>query len=83
VATPARRPGWTQAALGAEEAGWLGGLQPLGERPGVELFHGSPRDPVWDYVLTEQVALISILETTATADPRRAQPHRAGARLGR
>jgi len=56
---------WTQAALGAEEAGWLGGLQPLGERPGVELFHGSPRDPVWDYVLTEQVALISILETTA------------------
>jgi diadenosine tetraphosphatase ApaH/serine/threonine PP2A family protein phosphatase len=56
---------WTQEALGAEEAGWLRGLQPQAERPGVELFHGSPRDPVWDYVLTEQVALISILETTA------------------
>jgi len=56
---------WTQAVLGAEQADWLRGLEPLGERPGVELFHGSPRDPVWDYVLTEQVALISILETTA------------------
>jgi predicted phosphodiesterase len=56
---------WTQGSLGTEEADWLRGLQPLAERPGVELFHGSPRDPVWDYVLTEQVALISILETTA------------------
>jgi predicted phosphodiesterase len=56
---------WTQAVLGAEEANWLRGLQPFGERPGVELYHGSPRDPVWDYVLSEQVALISILETTA------------------
>jgi diadenosine tetraphosphatase ApaH/serine/threonine PP2A family protein phosphatase len=56
---------WTQAVLGVEESGWLRALQPLAERPGVQLFHGSPRDPVWDYVLTEQVALISILETTA------------------
>jgi predicted phosphodiesterase len=56
---------WTQAALGTEEAAWLRAREPLAERPGVELFHGSPRDPVWDYVLTEQVALISILETTA------------------
>jgi diadenosine tetraphosphatase ApaH/serine/threonine PP2A family protein phosphatase len=56
---------WTRAALGAAEADWLRGLEPLAERPGVELFHGSPRDPVWDYVLTEQIALISILETTA------------------
>jgi predicted phosphodiesterase len=56
---------WTQGVLGEDEADWLRSLRPLGERPGVELFHGSPRDPVWDYVLTEQVALISILETTA------------------
>jgi diadenosine tetraphosphatase ApaH/serine/threonine PP2A family protein phosphatase len=56
---------WTQGVLGDEEASWLRGLQPLAERPGVELFHGSPRDPVWDYVLSEQIALISILETTA------------------
>jgi len=56
---------WTQAVLGTEEATWLRAREPLAERPGVELFHGSPRDPVWDYVLTEQVALISILETEA------------------
>jgi predicted phosphodiesterase len=56
---------WTQATLSVGEAEWLRSLQPLAERPGVELFHGSPRDPVWDYVMTEQVALISILETTA------------------
>jgi predicted phosphodiesterase len=56
---------WTQTVLGADEAAWLRELEPLGERPGVELFHGSPRDPVWDYVLTEQIALISIVETTA------------------
>ncbi len=56
---------WTAGVLGEPQAAWLGGLSPSGEREGVELYHGSPRDPVWDYVLTEQVALISILETTA------------------
>jgi predicted phosphodiesterase len=56
---------WTRTALHSEEAEWLRGLEPLAKRPGVELFHGSPRDPVWDYVLTEHVALISILETAA------------------
>jgi predicted phosphodiesterase len=56
---------WTQVVLGAEEAAWLRGLAPQAEQPGVELFHGGPHDPVWEYVLTEQVALISILETTA------------------
>ncbi|HEX4526964.1 MAG TPA: metallophosphoesterase family protein [Gaiellaceae bacterium] len=56
---------WTREVLGEREAGWLRELSPSAERPGVELYHGSPRDAVWDYVLSEQVALISILETTA------------------
>jgi predicted phosphodiesterase len=56
---------WTRGVLGEPEAGWLRELSPSAERPGVELYHGSPRDAVWDYVLSEQVALISILETTA------------------
>ena len=56
---------WTTNELAAPQAAWLRGLSPTAERSGVELYHGSPRDPVWDYVLTEQVALISILETTA------------------
>ena len=54
---------WTREVLGEEQATWLRTLEPQGHRPGVELFHGSPRDAVWDYVLSEQVALISILET--------------------
>ena len=56
---------WTREVLGEEEAAWLRTLAPQALRPGVELFHGSPRDAVWDYVLTEQVALISLLETEA------------------
>ncbi|HVC88410.1 MAG TPA: metallophosphoesterase family protein [Gaiellaceae bacterium] len=56
---------WTRDELGAEQADWLRTLAPSAEREHVELFHGSPRDAVWDYVLSEQVALISILETTA------------------
>lgn len=56
---------WTRSVLGAEQDAWLRTLAPQAVRPGVELFHGSPRDAVWDYVLTEQVALISILETEA------------------
>ena len=32
---------------------------------GAELFHGSPRDPVWDYVLTEDAARWTFAATTA------------------
>ena len=56
---------WTREVLGAEQAEWLRTLAPQAARPGAALFHGSPRDAVWDYVLTEQVALLSILETDA------------------
>ena len=43
---------WTQDVLEAGHADWLRSLAPRAEREGVQLFHGSPRDPVWDYVLT-------------------------------
>ena len=56
---------WTRTVLGEEQTGWLRTLDPQALRPGVELFHGSPRDAVWDYVLSEHVALISIIETEA------------------
>ena len=32
------------------------GLSPSGEVEGVDLFHASARDPVWEYVLTEEAA---------------------------
>jgi diadenosine tetraphosphatase ApaH/serine/threonine PP2A family protein phosphatase len=56
---------WTKAQLGDEQRVWLGTLEPLGERAGVELFHASPRDPVWDYVLSEEAAITSLALTTA------------------
>jgi diadenosine tetraphosphatase ApaH/serine/threonine PP2A family protein phosphatase len=56
---------WTRGVLGDEQRDWLAGLEPTAERDGVELFHGSPRDPVWDYVLTDEIALESFERTTA------------------
>jgi predicted phosphodiesterase len=56
---------WTRGVLGDTQRAWLEGLEPAARRAGVELFHGSPRDPVWDYVLSEQSALASLAETTA------------------
>ena len=38
----------------------------LATRPGAELFHGSPRDPVWDYVLSEDAARHTF---AATSEP--------------
>jgi predicted phosphodiesterase len=45
---------------------WLRTLEPSGTREGIELHHGSVRDPVWEYVLSEEAA-ISCLELQ-TAD---------------
>jgi diadenosine tetraphosphatase ApaH/serine/threonine PP2A family protein phosphatase len=56
---------WTRGVLGNEQREWLQGLEPTAERDAVELFHGSPRDPVWDYVLTDEIALASFERTTA------------------
>jgi diadenosine tetraphosphatase ApaH/serine/threonine PP2A family protein phosphatase len=56
---------WTQGVLSAENADWLRSLRPSGEREGVELYHGSPRDPVWDYVLSDEIATASLRLTVA------------------
>jgi diadenosine tetraphosphatase ApaH/serine/threonine PP2A family protein phosphatase len=56
---------WTRSVLREPQAGWLSGLEPTSERDGAQLFHGSPRDPVWDYVLSADTARTSILATTA------------------
>src|SRR6187551_2018762 len=42
---------WTQAALDDDARSFLGSLRPSGARVGAQLFHASPLDPVWDYVL--------------------------------
>jgi predicted phosphodiesterase len=47
---------WTRSVLTPDELEVLAHLHPTGERSGVSLFHGSIRDPVWEYVLTADVA---------------------------
>jgi diadenosine tetraphosphatase ApaH/serine/threonine PP2A family protein phosphatase len=61
----ARAARWTREVLDAAHRDWLAGLSPSAQRDGAELFHASPRDPVWDYVLSEGVALQSLLLTEA------------------
>jgi diadenosine tetraphosphatase ApaH/serine/threonine PP2A family protein phosphatase len=56
---------WTQEVLSDEARTYLAGLEPLAKVDGVELFHASPRDPVWDYVLTAEGALDALDLTEA------------------
>jgi diadenosine tetraphosphatase ApaH/serine/threonine PP2A family protein phosphatase len=42
---------WTQENSSAETLEFLRGLEPLDESREVALYHASPRDPVWEYVL--------------------------------
>jgi len=51
---------WTAAALEDEPRAYLAPLESSGEREGVGLFHASARDPVWEYVLTPEVAAASM-----------------------
>ena len=47
---------WTRERIGAEAAAWLAELEPTATREGIGLFHASPRDPVWEYVLSFEQA---------------------------
>ena len=62
AATAAR---WTQTVLDEGARTFLGALEPKASAPGAELFHGSPRDPVWDYVLSDESAANALALTEA------------------
>jgi predicted phosphodiesterase len=51
---------WTQTVLTDTSRTFLAPLMPAGTRNGAGLFHGSPVDPVWDYVLSEDGARASL-----------------------
>jgi|SRR5450830_25827 len=42
---------WTREHLSESASAYLAALEPSGNVPGCELYHGSPREPVWSYVL--------------------------------
>jgi len=47
---------WTQEVIADEHADWLRSLSPKGGEDGVGLYHASPRDPVWEYVVSTLLA---------------------------
>jgi predicted phosphodiesterase len=56
---------WTRGVLGDRAVAFLAGLVPSGVAEGVQLFHASPRDPVWEYILTDQAAAAALDATSA------------------
>jgi predicted phosphodiesterase len=56
---------WTRRVIEPEPLAFLRSLEPAATRPGAELYHGSPIDPVWDYVLSEATAFLSFRLTNA------------------
>jgi len=51
---------WTRGVLTGESRTFLDGLEPAGERADVALYHGSARDPVWEYVLSDEAAAATL-----------------------
>ncbi len=54
--TAAEAVRWTQANASEPTLEFLRELEPAGSRQGIGLFHASPRDPVWEYVLSVEQA---------------------------
>ena len=56
---------WTREVLTAPSRRYLAGLSPSGGGEEIALYHGSPRDPVWDYVLTVEGVYDALTLTSA------------------
>ena len=56
---------WTRDVLGTSTRHFLDRLEPAARTDGAELFHASPRDPVWEYVLSGETALSAFELTSA------------------
>jgi predicted phosphodiesterase len=53
---------WTQEVMRPENLAFLAGLRPQAQEGPVELYHASPRDPVWEYVLSALLAELCLDE---------------------
>ena len=51
---------WTRTVLEPAAQELLDALEPAGAAHGVALYHGSARDPVWEYVLSDESALATL-----------------------
>ncbi|MCH7786187.1 MAG: metallophosphoesterase family protein [Chloroflexi bacterium] len=52
---------WTAAQLSPEQTDYLGGLELKLELDEFTVVHGSPRDPIWEYVVSVAAAVASFL----------------------
>jgi predicted phosphodiesterase len=52
--------GWTRDVLDPHARALLERLEPEGAAHGVALYHGSARDPIWEYVLSDEAALATL-----------------------
>jgi predicted phosphodiesterase len=57
---------WTREVIAPENLAFLQSLDPQGQEGAVGLYHASPRDPVWEYVLSALLAELCLDQ----------QPHR-------
>jgi predicted phosphodiesterase len=53
---------WTKDVIAAENLAFLQTLSPQGDESNVGLYHASPRDPVWEYVLSALLAELCLNE---------------------
>jgi diadenosine tetraphosphatase ApaH/serine/threonine PP2A family protein phosphatase len=51
---------WTREVLQPEAQELLDRLEPEGTAHGVQLYHASGRDPIWEYVLSDEAALATL-----------------------
>jgi diadenosine tetraphosphatase ApaH/serine/threonine PP2A family protein phosphatase len=56
---------WTADVLTPAAREFLERLEPTAEQDGVNLYHASARDPVWEYVLTEEAARATLALSSA------------------
>ncbi len=53
---------WTREVIDPDNLAFLQTLRPTGEESRIGLFHASPRDPVWEYVLSALLAELCLNE---------------------
>ncbi len=55
---------WTKDVIAPGTRAFLLGLSPSGDAAGIGLYHASPRDPVWEYVLSDLAAELCLDATS-------------------
>lgn len=57
---------WTRTAIDAASRSWLAALPVTRVERDFTLVHGSPRDPIWEYVMTAEVAHENLAQLATT-----------------